>query len=76
MQKGSQMTEQQLACAEPRYLPATDAKTRQHLIFSSLDLELLIYHFKKVMLPSTVFRLLDDVILRSYCSVALDTKKL
>ena len=50
-------------CAKTRYfelpwLPATDFKIRQHLIFYSLVLELLIH-----------LRLVDDVILRIICSV-------
>ena len=46
------------ACAktcnfEYSWLPATDPKIQQHLIFCSLGLKLLIYHFKMLMYPNT-----------------------
>ena len=37
---------------EPHLLPATDPKIRQHLIFCSLSLKLLIYHFKDLIHPN------------------------
>ena len=38
---------------KPRYLPATDPKIRQHLIFCALGLKLWTYRFKKLIHPNT-----------------------
>ena len=63
------------ACAKTRnfeasLLPATDPKIRQHLIFCSLHLKLLICLSKSwSILAFPYLRLLNDVILRSFCSV-------
>ena len=64
------------ACAktlnfEPFKLPATDSNIWQHLIFCSFGLKVLVLSYQKAYLSKhfPYLRLLDDVILRSFCSV-------
>ena len=57
---------------EPPKLCATAPKIWQHLIFCSLGLKLLIYHFKKLIIKTLPYlRLVDDLILHSFCPVRI-----
>ena len=54
----------------PAKLPARDPKIWQHIILCSLCLKLLFYCFKSLSIQTFPhIRFVDDVILRSFCSV-------